>query len=42
MRALNARLQSAMMKTIQYQDPEVQKAIEEQSRVMMEMGKSSS
>ncbi len=43
MRALNERLQSAMMKTMQYmQDPEVQKAFEEQGKVMMEMGKSSS
>jgi len=40
MRNLSGKLQGAMMKAMQYmQDPGVQKAIQDQGRIMMEMAK---
>ena len=40
MRNLSGKLQSAMMKAMEYmQDPGVQKAIQDQGRIMMEMAK---
>ncbi len=40
MKAVSGKMQGAMMKIMQYmQDPAVQKAMEEQGKIMMEMGK---
>ena len=40
MKSLSGKLQETMMKTMEYmQDPDVQKAMEDQGKIMMEMAK---